>query len=307
MSLNLFDPSSGAGGRLGAAAALGRILDAASVRRDDDSAELRTGRETRAVLCLDSLAAGDGEVSSAFDLVITNPPFSGNVDDETTAKRAGDIKTKKTELLFLLQIISSLRPGGRASVLVPGGVLFGSGKAHLELRRRLVEENNLEAVVHVPAGAFKPYAGSATSIVLLTAGAPVTERVWFDEITALGYSLDNRRRPIAQDDVPAVLERWRGRRGYDGARTGSGFFVPVEELRENDYVLQIGRYREFVMEEPSAGKSVEELLLDIVRIDLEVTNHMKGLASMLGLSYDEMMRRAMERPLPSADDAAGRG
>lgn len=292
----LFDSASGAGNFMREnGASLYGVIDAVAPHADY-TAEGVGGTPPRGLSTRDSLLIPLDERAGRYDICITNPPFNGDAGE--TKAEGSTLKTKKTELLFAEHCLSSLRPGGRGCVLAPGGVLFGSGKAHLELRRRLIEENNLRAVVHVPAGAFKPYAGSATSIILFTAGAPVTERVWFDEITALGYTLDNRRRPTAQDDVPAVLDRWRGRHGHDGARTGAGFFVPVEELRENDYILQMGRYREIVMEEPSAAKSVEELLLDIVCIDLEVRNHMQGLASMLGMSYEELTKKALARGLP---------
>lgn len=300
----LIDPASGAGSfmRAEGGASLSRIFDAVTPHAAEAAGA--ASAPPCGLVSRDALLIPLRERGGRFDICITNPPFSGNTSE--TKAVGSTLRTSKTELLFLEHVVSSLRPGGRGCVLVPGGVLFGSGKAHVEMRRRLVEENNLQAVIHVPAGAFKPYAGSATSIILFTAGPPATTRVWFDELTALGYSLDNRRRPTGQDDVPAVLERWRGRRAHDGSRTGAGFFVPVEELRENDRVLQIGRYREIVRDEPAA-KSVEELMLDIVRIDIEVSKHMRDLAAMLGMSYDDMMRTAMERPLPPADGAAGEG
>lgn len=302
MSLALIDPASGAGGfmRGDGVASLSRILDAVSPYAGGEAA--RVAMPPCGLSGRDALLIPLEERAGRFDLVITNPPFSGNTAD---AKAEGStLKTSKSELLFLEHILSSLRLGGRGCVLVPGGVLFGSGKAHVEVRRRLIEENNLQAVVHVPAGAFKPYAGSATSIVLFAAGPPATQRVWFDELTDLGYSLDNRRRPTGRDDVPAVLERWRKRHDHEGGREGPGFFVPVEDLRENDYVLQLGRYRTFVMPRYE-GPSVEELMLDIVRIEMETQNHMRELAGMLGMSYEEMMRKAMERPATSCEGAAG--
>ena len=308
MCTALHDPASGAGGRLReASASLSRILEATAPHSSTAEPAARVWPEPRAVLCQDSITTSAEESKGAFDLVITNPPFSGNVDEDAHERRRKDaLKTRKTELLFLDTILTSLRPGGRGCVLVPGGVLFGSSKAHLQIRRMLVEENNLLAVIHVPAGAFKPYAGSATSVILFERQTGPTNAVWFDEITSLGYTLDNKRRPTGDDDLPAVLGRWRARHETGGDRKACGFFVPAEELRENGYVLQLSRYREFVAP-VYEGPTVEELMLDIVRIEIETQNHMRELASMLGMSYEEMMRKAMERPAPSCEHAAGEG
>lgn len=297
----LIDPASGAGSFMQAegGASLSRILDAVAPYAGAEATE-HVVMPPCGLVSRDALLIPLEERAGRFDICITNPPFNGNTAETKT--EGSTLRTSKSELLFLEHVLASLRPGGRGCVLVPGGVLFGSGKAHVEIRRRLIEENNLQAVIHVPAGAFKPFAGSATSIVLLTAGKPLTQRVWFDELTALGYSLDNRRRPTGEDDVPAVLERWRARHGQEGGRQGTGFFVSVEELRENDFILQLARYREFVM--PTyEGPSVEELMIDIVRIELETQKHMRELAAMLGMSYEEMMRRAMESPAAPDDRA----
>ena len=194
MSLALIDPASGADGFMqgDGLASLSWILDAVSPYAGGEAAA-RVAMPPCGLSSCDALLIPLEERAGRFDLIITNPPFSGNTAD---AKAEGStLKTSKSERLFLEHILSSLRPGGRGCVLVPGGVPFGSGKARVEVRRRLVEENNLQAVVHVPAGALKPYAGSATSTILFTAGPPATRRVWFDELTDLSYSLDNRRRP----------------------------------------------------------------------------------------------------------------
>ena len=302
MSHALIDPASGAGSFMQGegGATLSRIVEAVAPYAESERTQ-NGPTPPCGLVSRDALLIPLEERAGRFDVVITNPPFSGNTAETKSA--GSTLNTSKSELLFLEHVLSSLRPGGHGCVLVPGGVLFGSGKAHVEVRRRLIEENNLRAVVHVPAGAFKPYAGSATSVLLFTAGPPVTQSVWFDEITTLGYSLDNRRRPTGEDDVPAVLERWRARHGQEGGRQGTGFFVPVEELRENDFILQLARYREFVM--PTyEGPSVEELMIDIVRIELETQKHMRELAAMLGMSYEEMMRRAMESPAAPDDRAA---
>ena len=173
----LHDPASGAGAALrGASASLSKILEATAAHAGDVPA-VRSGLDARAVLCHDSLLVPPAERTDVYDLVITNPPFNGVTDEAAAAGGGGALKTKKTELLFVDAVLTSLRQGGRACVLVPAGVLFGSGKAHVELRRMLVEENDLEAVIHVPAGAFKPYAGSATNIIRFRKGKPSTQRV----------------------------------------------------------------------------------------------------------------------------------
>ncbi len=302
MCTDLHDPASGAGGRLRAASAsLSRILHATTPYRDTAARAKRPWAEARAVLCHDSITTPAEEMKAAFDIVISNPPFSGNVDEDAHERRGKDaLKTRKTELLFLASILTSLRPGGRGCVLVPGGVLFGSGKAHLQIRRTIIEENNLLAVIHVPAGAFKPYAGSATSVILFERQTGPTTTVWFDEISALGYTLDNKRRPTDDDDVPDVLGRWRARHQTGGDRKGRGFYVTAEELRENDYILQLSRYQEITVEQVEHDPP-EKIMMEILRLTLEADAAFRDLAGMLGMDVGEMMRMLREEQSPQAE------
>ncbi|HEU4595121.1 MAG TPA: N-6 DNA methylase [Pyrinomonadaceae bacterium] len=304
MCTALHDPASGAGGRLReASASLSRILEATAPHSNTAAPAARVWPEPRAVLCQDSITTTAEESKGAFDLVITNPPFGGNVDEDAHERRREDaLKTRKTELLFLDTILTSLRPGGRGCVLVPGGVLFGGSKAHLRIRRMLIEENKLLAVIHVPAGAFKPYAGSATSVILFERQTGPTDAVWFDEITSLGYTLDNKRRPTGDDDLPDVLGRWRARRETGGDRKARGFYVPVEELRENDYILQLARYQEVTFEREEYDPP-EVIMKEILRLSLEADRSFRELAGMLGMDVDEMTRTL----LAEGSAAAGEG
>lgn len=182
-----------------------------------------------------------------YDVVLANPPFTGSIDK-------GDInedlclKTTKTELLFVNRIVNLLRIGGRAGVIVPDGVLFGSQKAHKQLRKMLLEDCELQAVISLPSGAFKPYSGSSTGVLFFVRGGK-TEKVWFYEIQADGYSLDDKREKIKKNDIPDALEQWEKRDPEeDTNRKAKYFFVPVEEIVENGYDLTFNRYKEIEYE-----------------------------------------------------------
>ncbi|MDN6425085.1 MAG: SAM-dependent methyltransferase, partial [Bifidobacterium crudilactis] len=201
----------------------------------------------------DSLSQGAAEDADAYTLVLANPPFAGSLDYETTSKELLSVaKTKKTELLFLALFLRLLRPGGRAAVIVPDGVLFGSTKAHKELRKILVDEHRLDAVIKLPSGVFKPYAGVSTAILCFTkTGVGGTDEVWFYDVKADGFSLDDKRNPVEANDLPDVITRWGERSGAERerARTEQSFTVPVDEIREQDYDLSINRYKEIVFED----------------------------------------------------------
>ena len=194
----------------------------------------------------DSTAAGvDAE---RYSLVLANPPFAGSLDYESTAKDLQQVvKTKKTELLFLALFLRLLQTGGRAAVIVPDGVLFGSSKAHRTLRRILVEEQKLDAIVSMPSGVFRPYAGVSTAILLFTkTNSGGTDDVWFYDMQADGYSLDDKRTPQPDNsDLADILARWRNREAErKRARTDQSFLVPKAEIADNDYDLSINRYKE---------------------------------------------------------------
>ena len=159
------------------------------------------------------------------------------------------MKTKKTELLFLALILRMLKTGGRSATIVPDGVLFGSSGAHRQLRKLLVDRNQLEAVISLPSGVFKPYAGVSTGIVVFTKGGR-TDNVFFYDVQADGFSLDDKREPVEENDLPDCLARWRTRDpARDTVWTDKAFFVPADEIRQADYDLSLSRYKETVYEE----------------------------------------------------------
>ena len=200
----------------------------------------------------DSLAQTDlaafEDDAERYSLVLANPPFAGSLDYESTARDLQQVvKTKKTELLFLALFLRLLQPGGRAAVIVPDGVLFGSSKAHRALRRILVEEQKLDAIVSMPSGVFKPYAGVSTAILLFTkTNSGGTDDVWFYDMQADGYSLDDKRTSQPDNsDLANILARWRNREEeYERARTDRSFLVPKAEIAGNDYDLSINRYKD---------------------------------------------------------------
>ncbi|MDD2600538.1 MAG: class I SAM-dependent DNA methyltransferase [Kiritimatiellae bacterium] len=200
----------------------------------------------------DSLAQSDEDDAEKYTLILANPPFAGSLDYESTAKDLQQIvKTKKTELLFLALFIRLLQSGGRAAVIVPDGVLFGSSNAHTKLRRMLVEDHKLDGVISMPSGVFKPYAGVSTAILLFTkTNSGGTDNVWFYDMQADGYSLDDKRNPQPdKSDLPDILTRWLEREGeVKRARTDKSFMVPKTEIAANGYDLSINRYKEVVYE-----------------------------------------------------------
>jgi type I restriction enzyme M protein len=238
----------------------------------------------------DSLAQDHAADEEAYSLVLANPPFAGSLDYENTAKDLLQIvKTRKTELLFLALFLRLLKPGGRAAVIVPDGVLFGSSKAHKELRRMLVEEQKLDAVVSLPGGVFKPYAGVSTAILLFTkTNSGGTDFVWFYDVDADGWSLDDKRTPLLSDDklgpvatltpeehaknnLPDVLARWNARDGAerDRPRTAQSFCVPKADIAAQGYDLSLSRYKE-VVHEAVAHRSPKDNVPD--KVEAEAVN-----------------------------------
>lgn len=191
-------------------------------------------------------AARDG-----FDLVLANPPFKGALDEEDVDPALlRTVKTKKTELLFVALIMRMLKTGGRSATIVPDGVLFGSSRAHQQLRKHLVDDNQLEAVISLPGGVFKPYAGVSTAILIFTKGGK-TDHVWFYDVEADGFTLDDRRQPIKDSDLPELVTKFKSRdksvvRTDKNDRAAKCFWVSRDEIHKNKYDLSLGRYQEQV-------------------------------------------------------------
>ena len=233
----------------------------------------------------DSLAQTDDHDAEKYSLVLANPPFAGSLDYESTAKDLQQVvKTKKTELLFLALFLRLLQPGGRAAVIVPEGVLFGSSKAHRTLRTILVEEQKLDAIVSMPPGVFKPYAGVSTAILLFTkTNSGGTDHVWFYDMQADGYSLDDKRTPQpGNSDLAAILARWQDRKAEaKRTRTDQSFLVPKAEIAGNDYDLSINRYKEV----PYAAVEYDPptvILERLGKLEAEIAEGRKELERLLG-------------------------
>jgi len=260
---------------------------------DFDSTMLRIGSmnmllhgiENPSISYRDSLAQADDDEAEKYTLILANPPFAGSLDYESTAKDLLQIvKTKKTELLFLALFLRLLQTGGRGAVIVPDGVLFGSSKAHKALRKMLVEDQKLDGIVSMPSGVFKPYAGVSTAILLFTkTNSGGTDQVWFYDMNADGFSLDDKRTPQPdKSDLPDILARWKNRDAEtDRARTDQSFLVPKAEIAGNDYDLSINRYKEVAYEavEYDPPKVILERLADLEK---EIKRGREDLERMLG-------------------------
>lgn len=187
-----------------------------------------------------------------YTLVLANPPFKGSLDYDSVSDDLLKItKTKKTELLFLALFIRLLKKGGRAAVIVPDGVLFGSSNAHKSIREEIVDNHKLEAIISMPSGVFKPYAGVSTAIIIFTkTGAGGTDNVWFYDMQTDGYSLDDKRKPIDENDIPDILSRFNNLSSeVERNRTEKSFLVPVKEICDNGYDLSINKYKEIAYQE----------------------------------------------------------
>lgn len=230
----------------------------------------------------DSLSEANTDFEK-YTLVFTNPPFKGSLDYEAVnSELLKVIKTKKTELLFLALVLRILKTGGRSAIIVPDGVLFGSTKAHKQIRKEIVDNHKLEAVISMPSGVFKPYAGVSTAILIFTkTGAGGTDKVWFYDMKADGYSLDDKREPIEENDIPDIIERFNNLdKEVDRKRTDQSFMVDVEEIRENDYDLSINRYKEIVYEEVEYPHP-KEIIGKIQELEKEIQQGIEELSKIL--------------------------
>ena len=218
-----------------------------------------------------------------YSLILANPPFKGSLDADTVSADLLKVcKTKKTELLFLALFLRMLKVGGRGAVIVPDGVLFGSSTAHKAIRKELVDGNRLEAVISMPSGVFKPYAGVSTGILIFTkTGHGGTDKVWFYDMTADGLSLDDKRTPTAENDIPDIIARFHDLQNEENRqRTEKSFFVPKAEIVENGYDLRINKYKK------TEYKAVEyaptaQILAELQELEAEIAKGLKELEGML--------------------------
>jgi len=278
---------------------------------DFDSTMLRIGSmnmllhgvENPDITHRDSLAQDHAGEEEKYTLVLANPPFAGSLDYETCAKDLQQIvKTKKTELLFVALFLRLLKPGGRAAVIVPDGVLFGSSNAHKTLRKILVEEQKLDAVISLPGGVFKPYAGVSTAILVFTkTNSGGTDHVWFYDVDADGMSLDDKRTELlppeklgpvpratltadehVKNNLPDILARWKERNKSEAnrPRTAQSFCIPKSEIRTQNYDLSLNRYKEVVHEEV-AHRPPGEILKALGKLEAEIRQGMNELEAML--------------------------
>lgn len=220
-----------------------------------------------------------------YSLILANPPFKGSLDYEAVSADLLKItKTKKTELLFLALFLRILKKGGRAAVIVPDGVLFGSSNAHKQIRKEILDNNKMEAVISMPSGVFKPYAGVSTAILVFTkTGSGGTDKVWFYDMKADGYSLDDKRQEISENDIPDIIERFNNLdKEVDRARTEQSFLVDVEEIQKNDYDLSINKYKEVVYEKVEY-EATDVIVGKIDALELEIQKEMAELKKLLNL------------------------
>ena len=231
----------------------------------------------------DSLSDQNAGDRNKYSLILANPPFKGSLDNDIVSVDLLKMcKTKKTELLFLALFIKMLRVGGRCACIVPDGVLFGSSNAHKAIRKELIEGNRLEAVISMPSGVFKPYAGVSTGILIFTkTGHGGTDKVWFYDMQADGLSLDDKRTAINDNDIPDIIARFHNLDGEaERARTEKSFFVNVEEIIENGYDLSINKYKkiEYV---PVEYPPTEQIMAELHELEMEITKGLAELEEML--------------------------
>lgn len=251
----------------------------------------------------DSLASDHGDDKDKYSLILANPPFAGSLDYETTAADLlSTVKTKKTELLFMALFLKLLKPGGRAAVIVPDGVLFGSSKAHKAIRKMLVDDHKLDAIIKLPSGVFKPYAGVSTAIILFTkTNSGGTDHVWFYDLQADGMSLDDKRQMLVaegkfgptpktalteeehkKNNLPDVVARWmeRADRERDNSRNAQSFTVPHKEIADADYDLSLSHYKE-VVHETIDHFPPKEIIAELLKLEGEIAAGLKELEAML--------------------------
>ncbi|QIG89897.1 N-6 DNA methylase [Chryseobacterium sp. POL2] len=229
---------------------------------------------------VDSLSQANSDFEEKASLILANPPFKGSLDkDAVDEKVIALVDSKKTELLFLGLMLKGLKLGGRCAVIIPDGVLFGSTGAHKKIRKELVENQTLEAVISMPSGVFRPYAGVSTAVLIFTkTNAGGTDKVWFYDMKADGFSLDDKRTPTKENDIPDAVTRFLNRANeVDRARTEQSFVVPKQEIADNDYDLSINKYKEVEYEQKVYATPVD-IIANIQKLDEErktLLDHLK--------------------------------
>jgi len=220
-----------------------------------------------------------------YSLILANPPFKGSLDAEIVSTDLLKVcKTKKTELLFLALFLKMLKIGGRCACIVPDGVLFGSSTAHKAIRQEIIEHNRLEAVISMPSGVFKPYAGVSTAVLIFTkTNHGGTDKVWFYDMKADGFSLDDKRTETKENDIPDIIERFANRdKEEERKRTEQSFLVPKEEIVQNDYDLSINKYKQTEYK-PVEYPPTEQIMAELRELDKKISEEMDELEKLLGL------------------------
>ena len=223
------------------------------------------------------------EIAGKFDVILANPPFKGTVDAESINDNLKAVtNTKKTELLFIALFLRMMKKGGRCACIVPDGVLFGSSNAHKAVRKELVENHQLRAVISMPSGVFKPYAGVSTAVlVFIKTGAGGTDNVWFYDMQADGFSLDDKRTAIADNDIADIIARFHvSENEHNRERTEKSFFVPKQEIVDNGYDLSINKYKKTITE-AIAYPPTSEIMAGLFELEKSITTGLKELEAML--------------------------
>ncbi|WP_276133507.1 type I restriction-modification system subunit M [Polluticoccus soli] len=229
------------------------------------------GIENPKLIAVDALSEANQSFTNKATLILANPPFKGSLDREAVdPKLLNIVDSKKTELLFLGLILKGLQPGGRAAVIIPDGVLFGNSNAHKTIRKTIIDGHKLEAVISMPSGVFKPYAGVSTGVLIFTkTDSGGTDKVWFYDMQADGLSLDDKRTEIKDNDIADIVERFKNLgKEAKRKRTDKSFLVPVKEIKDNNYDLSINRYKEVVYEQKQYEKP-ETIIAQIEQLDEE--------------------------------------
>jgi type I restriction enzyme M protein len=286
---HMLEPYTPSGGKLGANLTDSNLWDKLSndtfFGNDSDISMIRISMmnmmlhdiENPHIKQTDTLSKGYN-VKEEYQVVLANPPFKGSIDKEDKNEDFTIISTK-TELLFIDLITRVLDIGGRCGVIIPDGVLFGNSKAHKSLKKNLLESNELKAVISMPSGVFKPYAGVSTAVLVFVKGGN-TQKVWFYDMKADGFSLDDKRSKIEQNDIPNILEQYNLKDKEDYKNTKKHFFVSANDIVENDYDLSINRYKEIEYEEIQYPPTTE-ILGDIEKLSSGINSDLLELKKLL--------------------------